>query len=230
MTNQSVTTYVSNLETALSALQNSERAVAMSAYMKNQFAFLGVPTPARRAAVKTIPKANIDDLPAIARNLWKRKEREYQYVAIDLLAANTKKIEPQSTLVLIEELALKKSWWDCVDGLAGVGSTLLLQHIQAREVVKLWSAHESFWVNRLAILHQNGWGQKTDQKLLFKLCLTHASNDEFFIRKAIGWALRDYAWKNPDAVKTFVEANRQTLSALSAREALKNIERLVMRS
>jgi 3-methyladenine DNA glycosylase AlkD len=230
MQNKSAITFLRELDTALTALQNSDRAAAMAAYMKNQFPFLGVATPARRAAVKTIPKVNVDDLPFIVRSLWRRKQREYQYVAIDLLASNAKIIEPAATLALLEELALKKSWWDCVDGLAGVGSTLLLQHNEARAVVNTWSAHESFWVNRLAILHQNGWGLKTDQKLLFNLCLEHASNEEFFIRKAIGWALRDYAWKNPVAVNTFVESNRHILSALSTREALKNIERINQRS
>ncbi len=88
-----------------------------------------------------------------------------------------------------------------------------------------WSAHPSFWVNRLAILHQKGWGALTDQKVLFNLCLAHAHHEEFFVRKAIGWALRDYAWTHPQAVQTFVEANRSKLSALSVREALKNIER-----
>ncbi len=229
MTKKSVIAYISALEANLVALQNSERAAAMAAYMKNQFPFLGIATPARRAAVKKIPKPEITDVHNIALNLWKLKEREYQYVAIDLLATHNKKIEPRTTLALIQALALKKSWWDCVDGLAGVGSAVLLQHTQFRDVVSSWSAHESFWLNRLAILHQNGWGEKTDQKLLFKLCLIHAGNEEFFIRKAIGWALRDYAWKNPEAVIAFVESNRSNLSALSAREALKNIERLKLR-
>ncbi|MGA8513220.1 MAG: DNA alkylation repair protein, partial [Burkholderiaceae bacterium] len=74
-----------------------------------------------------------------------------------------------------------------------------------------------------AILHQKRWGALTDSKVLFTLCLAHAHNEEFFVRKAIGWALRDYAWTNPRAVQTFVDANRNTLSALSAREALKNV-------
>jgi 3-methyladenine DNA glycosylase AlkD len=81
-------------------------------------------------------------------------------------------------------------------------------------------------VNRLAILHQIGWGATTDETILFKLCLTHAANEEFFVRKAIGWALRDNAWVNPAAVQGFVEANLSRLSALSAREALKNVGRV----
>lgn len=219
----SVTAYVNAVEATLTPRRNSERAIAMAAYMKNHFPFLGIPAPARRAAVKHIPKPELAAVYAIARALWKRKEREYQYVAVDLIDALAKKLDASATLNLVEELALKKSWWDCVDGLASVASTVIRHSVKARDVVWAWSGHESFWVNRLAILHQNGWGEMTDESVLFKLCLAHAHNDEFFVRKAIGWALREYAWTNPKAVQTFVEANRSKLSALSIREALKNV-------
>jgi 3-methyladenine DNA glycosylase AlkD len=219
----SVTAYVNAVEATLTLRRDSERAIAMAAYMKNHFPFLGIPSPARRAAVKPIPKPELAAIHAIARALWKRKEREYQYVAVDLLGTLAKKLDAADTLILIEELALKKSWWDSVDGLASVGSTVLRHNANARDIVWAWSGHESFWVNRLAILHQNGCGEMTDKKVLFKLCLAHAQNEEFFVRKAIGWALREYAWTNSAAVQTFVEANRNKLSTLSAREALKNV-------
>jgi 3-methyladenine DNA glycosylase AlkD len=218
----SVTTYVNAVEAALTPLRDDERAVAMASYMKSHFQFLGIQTPTRRMAIRAIPKPEPATLHAIARALWKRKEREYHYVAVDLLKSMAKKLAASATLELLEELALKNSWWDCVDGLAGVGSAVLLQNPDARKVVWEWNSHKSFWVNRLAILHQNGWGEKTDRKVLFRLCLTHAHNNEFFVRKAIGWALRDYAWTDPTAVKRFVEANREKLSPLSYREALKN--------
>jgi 3-methyladenine DNA glycosylase AlkD len=218
-----VTTYVNAVEAALAPLRDDARAIAMAAYMKNHFPFLGIPSPARRAAVKLIPKPDVAAVHAIARALWKRKEREYHYVAVDLLAAFVKTLDASTTLALIEELALKNSWWDTVDGLANVGSDLLLRNAEARDIVWAWSAHESFWVNRLAILHQNHWRAATDEKVLFKLCLAHAGNAEFFIRKAIGWALREYAWAKPQAVRAFVEVNRAKLSALSVREALKNV-------
>ena len=128
-----------------------------------------------------------------------------------------------SALALIEELTLKNTWWDSVDGFAGIGGGILRCNPFARGIVWDWSAHASFWINRLAILHQNGWGAATDETALFKLCLAHAPSQEFFIRKAIGWALRDYAWVSPAAVQAFVAANHAKLSALSAREALKNV-------
>lgn len=223
MKKQNVTRYVGAVEAALTPLRDAARAAPMAAYMKNHFPFLGVPTPARRAAVKSIARPDPADVPAIVRALWRRKEREHHYVALDLLDAMEKKLDAAPTLAQIEELALKHSWWDSVDGLANIGGAVLRRNPPARGVVWDWSAHESFWINRLAILHQNGWGAETDEKALFKLCLTHAASEEFFIRKAIGWALRDYAWTNAAAVQSFVAANRARLSALSVREALKNV-------
>jgi 3-methyladenine DNA glycosylase AlkD len=221
--NANIRSYVTAVEAALVPLSDAERAVAMAAYMKNHFVFLGIAAPARRAAVKHIPKPELNLVPAIARALWRRKEREYHYIAVDLLAVVAKKLEASAMLMLIEELALKNSWWDSVDGLASVASTVLRHNASTRNIVWAWSVHASFWVNRLAILHQNAWGSMTDEAVLFKLCLAHARNDEFFIRKAIGWALRDYAWSNAASVRVFVDANREKLSPLSVREALKNI-------
>lgn len=215
--------YVSTVRAACEPLRDPARAAAMAAYMKSRFPFLGIPAPARRGAVKGIAKPDPGHLPGVIRALWRRHEREYHYVAIDLLGVMAKKLDPPATLALVEELALENSWWDSVDGLATIGSGILRRTPKVRDIVWEWSEHTSFWVNRLAILHQNGWGDETDQKVLFKLCLSHAHSGEFFIRKAIGWALRDYAWVNPAVVQAFVETYRTKLSPLSAREALKNI-------
>jgi 3-methyladenine DNA glycosylase AlkD len=223
MTANQVSTYVNAVEAALTPLRDDTRAAVMAAYMKHHAPFLGIPTPLRREAVKAIPKPELSLVHAIARALWQRSEREYHYVAIDLLKRSANRLDPVSSLLLVEALALNNSWWDSVDGLASVASTVLRQHPNARGIVRAWAVHESFWVNRLAILHQNGWGPLTDQALLFELCLAHAHTQEFFIRKAIGWALRDYARHKPNEVRNFVQANRHSLSALSVREALKHI-------
>jgi 3-methyladenine DNA glycosylase AlkD len=215
--------YVNAVQAALTPLRDETRAVAMAAYMKDHFPFLGIPAPDRRTVMKRIARPEPAKVPAIARALWKRREREYHYVAVDLLDAMAAKLDARATLRLIEELALQHSWWDSIDGLAGVAGKILRRHQELRGIVWTWSSHASFWVNRLAILHQNGWSGETDQKVLFKLCAAHAHEEEFFIRKAIGWALRDYAWKNPKAVQAFVDENRDTLSKLSIREAKKNI-------
>lgn len=215
--------YVNAAMAALAPLAEAKRAASMAAYMQDHFAFLGIPAPARRAAIKPLAKPDGEDVPAIVRSLWLRNEREYHYVALDLLDAMAKKLDPSATIALIEDLVLENSWWDSVDGFAAIASTILRRNVHLRDVVWRWSAHASFWMNRLAILHQNGWGHETDSAILFQLCRTHCANREFFIRKAIGWALRDYAWVNPLAVRGFVEQNRASLSPLSVREALKNV-------
>ena len=189
------------------------RSPAMAAYMRNHFTFLGIPTPQRRAAFKTVPKPEPKNVAAIARALWKREEREFHYVALDLLDTMAKNLDAAATLQLIEELTQRKSWWDSVDGLAGIASSLLRRNVQERGIVWAWSSHNSFWMNRVAILHQIGWAEETDKAILFTLCLAHAASEEFFVRKAIGWALRDYAWSNPTAVKKFTNENCNKLSA-----------------
>jgi 3-methyladenine DNA glycosylase AlkD len=220
---KTVEAYIHSVVPALEPLRDDARAAAMAAYMKDRFPFLGIPAPARRLAVKAIPKPDPGDVHEIVRALWLLPEREYHYAALDVLDKAAKKLESAATLELIEELALAKSWWDSVDALAGIGGGIIRRTPEAPDVVRAWSAHGSFWVNRLAILHQNGWGEATDRAVLFRLCLAHAGDDGFFVRKAIGWALRDYARTNPVEVSAFVEANRSRLSPLSAREALKNI-------
>jgi 3-methyladenine DNA glycosylase AlkD len=219
--------YVDEVIGVLEPLADSQRATAMRAYMKDHFSFLGIPSPTRRKAVKTIAKPHPDDVMAIAQLLWDRNEREYQYVAVDLLSSNVRTLEPKSALKLVEKLAVTKSWWDSVDGLASVGSDLLALHPEELATVERWTVHKNMWVNRLAILHQNGLGSNTDADRLFRICLVHANSPEFFIRKAIGWALRDYAWKNPSAVQTFAATHRDVLSPLSVREALKNCGEMI---
>ena len=217
--------YRDSVQAVLNPLRDERRAAAMAAYMKGQFAFLGIPTPARRLATKAILRPDPADVHDIVRLFWEQPHREYHYVALDLLAAMAKKLDPQTTLTLIEELSLQNSWWDSVDGFAAIASGVLHRNADLRDIVWRWSAHPSFWINRLAILHQKGWGRDTDTRVLFELCLAHAGNGEFFIRKAIGWALRDYAWVDGAAVQDFATANRDRLSNLSVRQALKNVSR-----
>lgn len=118
------------------------------------------------------------------------------------------------------ELAQKKSWWDTVDGLAGiVGDILKGQHDHMDAAL----AHKNIWLRRIAMLHQLGWRDRLNQPRLFSYALALSSEKEFFIQKAIGWALRDYAWHDPDAVREFLKASAR-LPALSYREANKHLK------
>lgn len=212
-----------NFIRALAPLADPGRAPAMRAYMRDHFPFLGIPTPARRAALKPVlaglKGARADELLGLANELWQLPEREYHYAAIDMLATHWKQLGA-SDLAGLQELVLRKSWWDSVDGLAGViGDVLRFGHEGMDQAVQ----HDNFWMRRIALLHQLGWRGKTDEMRLFRYSLALGHENEFFIQKAIGWALRDYARHAPDNVARFIHENSGQLSRLSIREATKHV-------
>jgi 3-methyladenine DNA glycosylase AlkD len=155
----------------------------------------------------------------LADELWERPEREFQYLALDMLAMHWKQFGLDN-IAQLESFALRKSWWDTVDGLAGIiGKVLRYGHEGMDQAVH----HDSFWIRRIAMLHQLGWRSKTDEMRLFRYALALSHENEFFIQKAIGWALRDYARHAPDNVSQFLVENRRTLPRLSVREAAKHL-------
>lgn len=217
------------LRQALQPLADPERAAPMRAYMKNQFAFLGVAAPVRRAAVAALvrPRLVQAELLALAEGLWQCPEREYRYTAIDLLARHARSLGPADVPWLLA-LAQRDPWWDTVDGLAGVVGDVLLAAVLARpddaqQPMDAALHHPSLWVRRIAMLHQLGWKQHTDTQRVLAYALALGHEDEFFIRKAIGWALRDLARTQPETVRQFVLANASGLSALTVREATKHL-------
>lgn len=203
----------------------------MQAYMKGRFEYLGIKTPVRRAATAELIRGQKDataaDLLRSARILWAMPEREYQYVAVDLLAKHVKTLSPKQLPALFR-LVQQKSWWDTVDALAGgvIGRIVLNARAENPEIqIEMDKALQSsyLWVRRVAILHQLGWRGQTDSRRLFKYALACGHEKEFFIRKAIGWALRDYARHAPAEVRAFVRANQDKLSPLTVREAAKHL-------
>jgi 3-methyladenine DNA glycosylase AlkD len=199
------------------------RAVAMRAYMLDQFAFLGLPAPVRRAAVKALVARSWTSPQALleaAGRLWQRPEREYRYTAIDLLARHRRLLALEHVADL-RALLETDPWWDTVDGLTGVLGEVLFA-TKGQSMMDDWVADSNFWVRRAAMLHQLGWRLDTDRDRLFGYATTLAPEKEFFIRKAIGWALRDYARWDGAAVRAFVAAHEDVLSPLSRREALKH--------
>lgn len=198
----------------------------MQAYMKDNFPFFGIKTTLRRELLKEHiamhgpPRP--EELPAIARSAFAVPEREMHQVAVDLMMKHAKKLGPEH-LPLVEELITTKSWWDSVDALAiHVAGVILRRH--PKEVPawnRRWLTAKDLWLNRTAILFQNRWGKDIDQALLFANILRHAAHKDFFIRKAIGWALREHGATDPAAVKAFVRAH--ALSPLSVREALRKL-------
>jgi 3-methyladenine DNA glycosylase AlkD len=209
--------------------RNAAQAASMSAYMRDQFLFLGIPSPERTRLTKTVflktgvLKQQFDE--TLVLELWAMPEREYQYVPCHYLERFRKKLEVRH-LDLLERLILTKSWWDSVDSLVHNIGAISLKYPESITILERWAQNENFWLRRAAILHQLGLKAKTDELRLFKFILENTHENEFFIRKAIGWALREYSYTNPEAVKSFVLENQNTLSNLSKREALKALEKI----
>lgn len=222
--------FVKAVDAALTPLADPTLRAGMCAYMKGRFEFLGIQTPARRTAAANLIRAQKDasaaDLLRCARMLWDLPEREYQYVAVDLLARHVRKLNPTHIPALMA-LVRKKSWWDTVDALASVINRIVHASCVADPAVQAQMdaavASGNLWVRRVAILHQLGWRGRTDTSRLFAYASACAHEDEFFIRKAIGWALRDYARHAPDEVRAFLRANARVFSPLSLREAGKHL-------
>ena len=196
----------------------------MAAYMKHHFAFLGVPKPVRaaiqRARWAERPKKT-EAIEAIHR-LWNLPFREAQYLGLDLLKSESKHWSPETALPALEEWITTQSWWDSVDTLAvhGVG-VLLRRHPEAVwPVVQGWIYSENLWLNRTAMIAQLGFRAATRTEWLDEALDVHTESKEFFHRKAIGWALRDYSRTNARWVQQWVDAHPE-LSGISRREALR---------
>ena len=209
----------------LETVADPTSAPPMAAYMKHRFEFMGIKTAQRRLATKPTMawarRASGDELIAFARDCWNEPEREFQYVGADALNANAARLESRH-LDDLEQLITARSWWDTVDGLSAwcVGGLVRADRTLATATDR-WIEGDDIWLARSAILHQLRWGADTDADRLFEYSLRRAGDTEFFIRKAIGWALRQYARTDPDAVRAFVE--RHEFSGLTRREALKHL-------
>lgn len=218
--------YWAPLSLGLAGAADPMDAVAMQRYMKDVAPFHGIKTPARRALLKAhverygLPEAT--ELTAICRSAFAQPQREWHYCAVDLLQRMAKKLRSDQ-LALVEELITTKSWWDTVDLLASnVAGVILLRHPDGiAKWHRRWSTSTDLWLNRTAILFQLKWKEHTMVPLLFSTIQAHAAHPDFFIRKAIGWALRSYAYTDPDAVRRFVAEVK--VSALSRKEALKHL-------
>ena len=213
---------VEELVKELKAVANPDDAVAMKAYMKNKFEFLGVKTPARRKLAKTFFKQQTDSVIDwnFINEAWNNPYRELQYAALDYLEIRKKLLTP-SDLPRLKKLAQTKSWWDTIDFLDRLVGLIISQFPETKEIILSWSCDEDIWLRRLAIDHQLLRKEETDTGLLEKILVNNLGQSEFFINKAIGWALRDYSKTNPDWVRDFIEQHQAEMAALSIREGSK---------
>ena len=212
----------------LSQHRDTADAALMKAYMKHQFEFFGIRSPQRKEIGKEIlqqlGKPDINDMPEITELIWTYKEREFHYFQLDLLTKYAKKA-PSEFINLYEYIMRNDQWWDSIDHIASnlVGPLFKSYPEMIVPYTTKWTKDNNFWVRRVALLFQLKYKGDTDFELLQRLISANFGSSEFFINKAIGWALREYAKGAPDKVIEFVEVNSDRLANLSKREALKNL-------
>ena len=213
---------VEELVKELKAVAHPDDAVAMKAYMKNKFEFLGVKTPARRKLAKAFFKQQTDSVIDwdFINESWSNPYRELQYAVLDYLESRKKLLIP-SDLSHLKKLAQTKSWWDTIDFLDRLVGSIIARFPETKEIILAWSRDEDIWLRRLAIDHQLLRKEETDTELLEKILVNNLGQTEFFINKAIGWALRDYSKTNPDWVREFIERHQIEMAGLSIREGSK---------
>ena len=220
-------TVLDRLQHVYSAAADPARAVSMAAYMRDQFPFLGIPGPTQRTlaleVLAGLPRPAEEDLRELALGCWALAEREYQYFACGWLRRHAR-VCSAGFVETARYLIVTKSWWDTVDALAAhLVGPLVARHPALVSTMDSWLTDDDLWLVRAAILHQLRYKEQTDAVRLFRYCTAQAEHRDFFVRKAIGWALREYAKTDPAAVRAYVHAHESRLSALSVREALKNL-------
>jgi 3-methyladenine DNA glycosylase AlkD len=223
-----VVKYFDKLAAAFEQHADPAIAAGAKAYMRNISDFYGLPSPLRRKLVQTFLKQEgyptHENLETLVYFAWEQPQREWQYTALDIAGRMVKNAGP-GMLDLAEWMIIHKSWWDSVDFIApNIAGALFKKYPDTRmEYVEKWMASGNLWLQRSCLLHQLKYGKTTNQALLFDLCRRLSGHPDFFIRKAIGWSLRQYSKTAPAAVIEFVKAHE--LSNLSSKEALKVINR-----
>jgi 3-methyladenine DNA glycosylase AlkD len=212
---------IKELSKLFAASANPVIASKKSAYMRNLFPFLGLTTPCRELLEKSIiKKSSPQDLPRLLLDLWDQDHREFHYSALALAQRHKKTFTPK-ILPTLEFMIRNKSWWDTVDTIApNIIGHLVKTHPELTKVMDRWIEDPYLWIRRAALLHQLRYKKETDEERLFSYCKKTMHEKEFFIRKAIGWVLREYSKTHPHSVKNFLREN-PTLSNLSIREASK---------
>ena len=203
--------------------RNELLAVSMERYMQDKFSFLGVRGATRTEIYKKhfpeARKSKVIDWEFI-ETCWNKEEREFQYAVVYYLKTMQKFLKRED-ISRLKYLIVTKSWWDTVDLLAKVVGSLVIRFEGLDQIMLEWSKDSDIWLRRVAMLHQLSFKEKVDEGLLEKILLANLGDNEFFINKAVGWALRDYSKFNPEWVTKFIEKNRENMANLSLREASK---------
>lgn len=218
---------LSNLIVKLEEERNELLAESMAKYMQDKFEFLGVRGTKRTELYKkyfpTAKKSKNIDWDFV-ETCWNREEREFQYAVVYYLRAMQKFLKRED-ISKLKYLIVNKSWWDSVDLLAKVVGSLVIRIEGYEQMMLEWSKDSNIWLRRVAILYQLSLKEKVDEKVLDEILVSNLGDSEFFINKAIGWALRDYSKFNPEWVKEFIENNKMNMANLSLREASKYLNK-----
>ena len=220
------TDYVESIENAFKSAGDPERAVAQSAYMRNKFSFCGLMANERKEILKPfLRKENRpqkEDLESVVKSLWRKPERELHYAAQELASKYMRETEKRD-IDWYEWMITNQSWWDTVDFIAAtlVGNYFRRFPDERDGRMEAWLRSENIWLQRTTLIFQLKYKDQVDADLLALNIRRLLGTNEFFINKAIGWALREYGKVNPGWVKEFVNENE--MSNLSRREALKII-------
>jgi 3-methyladenine DNA glycosylase AlkD len=219
--------FIEDLTNLFSKHANAENAFHMKKYMRGQFEFYGIKTKERRALLKQAVDKNKEEVTTNVRELtfqlYDLPQREFHHSANEIFDKQLRKKYLKSDITLIEKLITTNSWWDTVDFIAKwiLGNYLTIYPEMVKKTITRFSNVDNMWLNRSTIIFQLSYKHNTNEELLFKQCMTHKESNEFFIQKAIGWALREYGKTNPQSVLNFV--NSTSLKPLSHREAIRSI-------
>ena len=220
------------VQSALAEQANPDKAAQMQAYMKTEMPFYGVQKPGLipvlRHVVKNFPPSTRAEYERLVLALWRLPHREEKYIAQRVAVKHRQFMVPAS-LSLYRRFVAEGAWWDFVDEASThmVRELVLEFPLEVWPRVDTWIDADDMWLRRSAIICQVGAKERTDADRLFSFCEQRAFEKEFFIRKAIGWSLREYAKTDAAAVAAFATSHREDLSGLSYREATKHIGHLV---
>lgn len=225
--------YVIEIQKEFERYKDETKAGPMTKYMRDQFPFLGISSPERKQLAKVffqqVGLPEIQQLEEVLDALWELPEREFQYVGLMLLDKLQHGIGLEQ-MPFLEQLIVRKSWWDTVDYLApyGVGGILLRYPEAIADWNAKWIKSDNIWLQRTAIIFQLRYKDQTDAELLFSNILRRRDSKEFFVQKAMGWALREYSKVRSEEVKEFIDENADTLPPLTKREWLRVLMRKKM--
>jgi 3-methyladenine DNA glycosylase AlkD len=218
--------YVSSLKSLFKKHANSAQAAPMKKYMRDQFEYLGIKSPQMKLLLRMhvtrhgLPR--VENADEIARDLWNLPQREFHYAAISLMERLEKKL-PKSSIKTLEHMITHRSWWDTVDNISHIVGVHFRRFPDVKEkYLAKWRTSKNIWLRRTAILFQLDYKKETDFDLLCRIVHENLGSNEFFINKAIGWALRQYAHTDAKAVRKFVKETE--LHPLSRREAMKHMK------